>query len=77
MAGLGTGGHDLQKGGMDVLPRLREIECQRPDAVAVRGEFNREIARGAGVKQNALGLLPTWFTGLLTQICENLIQIRE
>ena len=68
-------GDDFEKCLMDVLPRLREVECQRPYAVAVRGEFNRKITRGARVKQNALGLLPAWFTGLLTQISENLIQI--
>ena len=60
---------------MDVLPWFREIECQRANAVAVRNKFNREITRGARVKQNPLGLVPTWFIGLLTQIRENLIQI--
>ena len=60
---------------MDVLPWLRKVECQRANAVAVRGEFNHEVARGARVKQNPLGLLPSRFTGLLTQIRKNLIQI--
>ena len=42
--------HNLHKGVMDFLPRLREVERQRTYTVAVRGEFNCEVARGARVK---------------------------
>lgn len=61
---------------MDVLPRLRKVEGQRADAVAVRYKFDGEVASGARVKEDALGLLPTGLTRLLPQVSEELIEIR-
>ena len=47
---------------MDSLPRLDEIERQCANTVTVRGKFGGEIARGTRVEEDALGLLPAWFT---------------
>ena len=60
---------------MDVLPRLSEVEGYRANAVAVRCEFDGEVASCARVKKDALSMLPTNFTGLLTQVGEDLIEI--
>ena len=60
---------------MDTLPRLYKIERQRPNTVAMRGKFSGEIPRISRIKEHALGSFPSRFTGLLTQIRENLIQI--
>ena len=60
---------------MDVLPRLSEVEGQRANAMAVRGEFDGEVASCARVKEDAFSLLPTGFTGLLSQVGEELIEI--
>src|ERR1035441_5111388 len=67
--------HDLHEGGVDCLPRLDEVERQRANTVTVRGKFGGEVARSAGVEEDALGLLPAWFTGLLTQVGEDLIEV--
>ena len=69
--------HNLHEGGMNLLPRLREVEGQSANSVAVCGEFDGEVACGARVKEDALGLLPTGFAGLLTQVSEELIEIAE
>ena len=61
---------------MDVLPRLSEVEGQRANAMAVRGEFDGEVTCGARVKEDAFSLLPTGLTGLLPQVSEELIEIR-
>ena len=61
---------------MNILPRLSKVERQSADSMTVRREFDGEVTCGARVKEDALGLLPTGLTGLLSQVSEELIEIR-
>src|SRR5579859_3798469 len=69
------GSHYLDKGGMDALPWLREVERQSANTVAVRGKSDGEVARSARVKEDTLGLLPAGLTSLLAQVGKKLIKI--
>ena len=67
--------HNLHEGGVDCLPGLEEIERQRANTVPVRGKFGGEVARSAWVEEDALGVFPAWFAGLLAEVGEDLIQV--
>ena len=70
-----SSGDNLQQSNVDVLPRLSEVEGKRANAMTVRGEFDSEVTSCARVKEDAFSLLPPSFTGLLTQVGEELIEI--
>jgi len=74
-AKLRPNGDNLQEINVDVLPRLSEVEGKGANAVAVGSEFDGEVASCARVKEDALSLPPTNFTGLLTQVGIELIEI--
>ena len=61
---------------MNLLSRFIEVQREGANSVTVRDEFYREVARAPRVKEHAFGLFPAGFRRSLTQISEELIQIR-
>jgi len=60
---------------VDLLPRLSQIERERPYAVAVGGKFHGNRLGCARVKQDALRLFPADVGRFLAKVCVKLVEI--